>query len=75
MRIERLEVRYTTGDELSAHCVHELICHGEDYRQRSLVIATNVYRLTDAGWRMCLHHASPGHVEAVLQPAPGAALH
>lgn len=30
--------------------------------------ATNVYRLTDTGWRMVLHHASPS-----AQPTPDAA--
>lgn len=45
---------------LAVHHVHEHIAFGADLRSRSLVIATNVYRHTAAGWRMVAHHGSPG---------------
>jgi hypothetical protein len=50
------EVHRFTQAELAVHVVHERIQVGDD---ESLVIATNAYRLTSAGWRMILHHASP----------------
>lgn len=44
---------------LAVHVVHEHI-HVENTPPGAPVIATNVYRLTPDGWRMVLHHASPG---------------
>ncbi|MEO8248760.1 MAG: nuclear transport factor 2 family protein [Burkholderiales bacterium] len=40
------------------------------------VIATNVYLKTAQGWRMAVHHASPGTIdEARLAEAPAQMLH
>lgn len=44
---------------LAVHVVHEHI-RVKNEPARAPVIATNAYRLTPAGWRMVLHHASPG---------------
>ena len=33
--------------------------------QEAYVIATNVYQQTPQGWRMVLHHASPGHPDGL----------
>lgn len=33
--------------------------------QEAYVIATNVYQQTPQGWRMVLHHASPGNPESL----------
>ena len=40
--------------------------------RRAWVVATNVYLKTTQGWRMVLHHASPGRSEVaeVSEPAP-----
>ncbi len=52
--------------DIAIHYVIESISvHGE---LRSEIIATNLYRKTDNGWRMILHHASPGLRLAVNQP-------
>lgn len=48
---------------VSVRCVLENIRHGEDGAQRSLMLATNVYRWSENGWRLCVHHASPGRME------------
>jgi ketosteroid isomerase-like protein len=54
-----LEERQRLHDgSLQVHVVQEYIRVGDDPPQ-SPVFATNVYRLTDSGWRMVLHHASP----------------
>ncbi|WP_448506887.1 YybH family protein [Immundisolibacter sp.] len=45
--------------ELATHVVHEQLGVRGDDNQPPPVVATNVYRRTDAGWRMILHHASP----------------
>jgi len=33
--------------------------------QEAYIIATNVYQQTPQGWRMVLHHASPGNPDAL----------
>jgi ketosteroid isomerase-like protein len=53
----------TEDAELSVRCVLENIRHGEAGAQRSLMLATNVYRWGETGWRLCVHHASPGRLE------------
>ena len=47
---------------LAVHVVHEHISVGGNVPAQSPVTATNVYRLRDGGWRMVVHHASPGPV-------------
>ena len=61
---------YTGGDAVSVHCVYENISYGEDFAQHSVVLATNVYRLTDDGWRICAHHGSPGRAPVVTVETP-----
>jgi ketosteroid isomerase-like protein len=48
---------------LTVHVVHEHIRIGKDTHHQPPVIATNVYRLTENGWRMVMHHASPTRIE------------
>jgi uncharacterized protein (TIGR02246 family) len=55
------ESRYD-DQNLTVHVVHEHIRLGKDSQHQPPVIATNVYRLTDNGWRMVMHHASPTRV-------------
>jgi len=44
---------------LTVHVVHEHIRFSKEGQHQPPVIATNVYRLTEKGWRMVMHHASP----------------
>ncbi|MGI9334714.1 MAG: YybH family protein [Gammaproteobacteria bacterium] len=60
-RVDNIQIMADGG--ISVHCVHENITQGRHGELRGLVIATNVYRATDNGWRMVLHHGSPGAVE------------
>ncbi|UCH53862.1 MAG: nuclear transport factor 2 family protein [Pseudomonadota bacterium] len=55
------EQQRSHGERLAVHVVQEHIRSGGQL-PRAPIIATNVYRLTDGGWRMVLHHASPGVV-------------
>ena len=45
-------------------CVHNLLERVEvltaDGQRQGWVLATNVYHMTAQGWRMVVHHASPG---------------
>ena len=45
---------------LAVHSVYERIAvEGQTGEEPTPLAATNVYRLTDDGWRLWLHHASP----------------
>lgn len=39
--------------------VREYLIIGQETTPRPPILATNVYRMEDAGWRLVLHHASP----------------
>ncbi len=53
----RIEEQHRTEDgNIVVHVVHE---HIELAEQSHTVLATNVYHLTELGWCMVLHHASP----------------
>lgn len=53
----RIEEQHCTEDSnVVVHVVHE---HIELAEQSQTVLATNVYHLTEIGWCMVLHHASP----------------
>jgi ketosteroid isomerase-like protein len=51
---------------LAVHSVHENFTVEGEARPRPPIVATNVYLRTAAGWRMLVHHASPG----VVPPVP-----
>ncbi len=60
MRFEVRHRRFTRNETLSVHCVTESIAHGPRLQSRTTVFATNIYKRTPLGWRMIVHHASPG---------------
>lgn len=70
---------YRMVGSLSVHTVHENITVAAMAEQgESVVVATNVYRLTAGGWRMVLHHGSvaPGTTSRRREdPPPAASLH
>ncbi|HKK04255.1 MAG TPA: nuclear transport factor 2 family protein [Gammaproteobacteria bacterium] len=60
MSFELADVGYTQSGTLSIHTVTENITLRQgDQHLHSRVLATNIYVLTQAGWRLMLHHASP----------------
>jgi len=60
-----LNERRTVEDgAVSVRHVHENIHHGPGFRDTALVLASNVFVREDGGWRMCVHHASPGPAPA-----------
>lgn len=67
--------RYTTSATLSVHVVEENMTLLETHRRQSLILATNVYELTDAGWRMILHHASPSPQQRESSPSRSDLIH
>ncbi len=52
------DARRIESGELVVHLVLERVREGKEHMHHVPVIATNVYRLTQYGWRMVLHHAS-----------------
>lgn len=65
----------SASDGLAVHFVYENIGFGPVPTQRSVVLATNVYRHTDKGWRMVCHHGSPGRVGSMQITEPSGVMH
>lgn len=65
--VQPAEVRKLLTSDLVLHQVHErVLVPGPDGDQVAWVLATNAYLKTPEGWRMVLHHASPG--QAIESP-------
>lgn len=75
LRFQLAGQQYLRGMLLSVHSVYEnIVVIGES--APNPIIATNIYMLTERGWRMLLHHACPAPITA--KPAndtPPAVLH
>lgn len=52
--------RMQSGDTAIHHVLERVQVTGPQGPQSAWVLATNVYLKTALGWRMVLHHASPG---------------
>jgi uncharacterized protein (TIGR02246 family) len=59
MKFKITDRRQTRSADLAVHVLHENIRISGSDKIHPPVVATNVYRLTDSGWRLILHHASP----------------
>lgn len=59
IRLRISQRRVVESGPLSIHYVNEHIHVGKEEEPQFTILATNVYRLTERGWRMILHHASP----------------
>jgi ketosteroid isomerase-like protein len=74
---QRLQVHLSdqvvvAGLLFAVHSLHEniLVRSGRGEGTRSLVIATNVYQRSGDGWRMLLHHGSPGPAPVLRRELP-----
>ncbi|MCP5152500.1 MAG: nuclear transport factor 2 family protein [Chromatiales bacterium] len=72
MRVTPRSTVLARTEELSVHCVTEVIDHGPTLAEQAVVVATNAYRRTEHGWRMVLHHGSPGTGPRRRAPGPEA---
>ena len=71
VRLRATEVRRLDGNNVAVHTLVELLsAPGE--RNTQSVCATNVYELTDGGWRMVVHHATPMEQPAAEKVEPAA---
>jgi uncharacterized protein (TIGR02246 family) len=60
----RMRIRLSNQSQIGAvmvaiHSLHENIVMTGESKARGMIVATNVYHRSAAGWRMVLHHASP----------------
>lgn len=63
LRIRTIDARRYMGSTMAVHSVVEMLAAGGEQANSPPVCATNVYVLTENGWRMTVHHASPGQAE------------
>ena len=71
MQFRLSDVSQYYDQNLAVRVLHENIRLGKDSHFQPPVVATNIYRLTDNGWRMVMHHASPTRTAS----APSTSLH
>ncbi|HWA14077.1 MAG TPA: nuclear transport factor 2 family protein [Burkholderiales bacterium] len=67
--------RVYSGRMMSIHSVYEHVTVAGETRPANPVLATNIYVLTDRGWRMLVHHASPLATAAAARETPPSVLH
>jgi len=67
--------RVSSGRMLSVHSVYEHVTVAGDPRPTHPILSTNIYLLTDRGWRMLVHHASPLAPEAAPRQTAPSVLH
>ncbi len=58
LRVRTVEGRDFKGQTLAVRAVIELVAAPEENAPVTQVLATNVYELTENGWRMVVHHAA-----------------
>lgn len=71
MQFRLSDVSQFYDQNLAVRVLHEHIRVGKDSHFQPPVVATNIYHLTDNGWRMVMHHASPTRSAA----KPSSSLH
>src|SRR5687768_8798067 len=79
LRVRTTDVQVYDGQSVSVRSVVEQLAAPGRTEATHTILATNVYELTESGWRMTVHHASPP-AEPVAQqadepPSPSHTLH
>ena len=60
LRVRTMDAQRFSGQSVAVHSLIEVLSTaGNPQGPSQSVCATNVYELTDAGWRMVIHHATP----------------
>ena len=73
LRVRTTEERRFDGQTLAVHNVIELVAPAGEQSEATSVMATNVFELTEGGWRMIVHHATPApEAPRRAEPAPPA---
>jgi|SRR5665213_311319 len=74
VRVRTTEARRFDGQTVAVHSVVETVTPAGGKGPTGAVYATNVFELTERGWRMVAHHASPV-AEAPASDEPAASAH
>ena len=73
LRVRTTEERRFDSQTLAVHNVIELVAAAGGESEPTSVMATNVFELTEGGWRMIVHHATPApEAPRRAEPAPPA---
>jgi ketosteroid isomerase-like protein len=72
LRVRTTEAHRIAGTSVAVHTVIENVAPPGENAPVALVCATNVYELTEGGWRMVVHHASPMGEVARAEESPTA---
>lgn len=78
LRVRTIDAQRFDGQSLAVHQVVEVLsAPSQPQGPTQSVCASNVYELTDDGWRMVVHHASPMPEAAPAEepPPPAHTLH
>lgn len=59
LRVRAVDVQRFDGNSVAVHALVEVLTAPGQPAPPQTVCATNVYELTEGGWRMVVHHASP----------------
>jgi len=71
IRIRTVDSRRYLGSTMAVHAVVEMLSAPGEQGTSAPVCATNVYVLTENGWRMTVHHASPaGEAPQAVRDVP-----
>ena len=77
LRVRTADVRAFQGQTVAVHTVIERVAPPGENAPITEVFATNVYELTEGGWRMVVHHAvtAPVAEAPVEEEEPESATH
>jgi len=75
LKVRTTEARKFAGQALAVHNVVELVAPPGAESTPTAVFATNIYELTEGGWRMVVHHATPAPEEQARTETPAAPSH
>ena len=75
LRVKPTEQKRFDGQTVAVHTVVEVLTVPGAQGTPQAVLATNVYELGDAGWRMVVHHATPMPEAPAPADEPPASTH
>ena len=75
LRVRATQGKRFSGQALAVHSVVELVAPAGSEASPTPVFATNIYELTEGGWRMVVHHATPAPEEQARPEEPAAPTH
>jgi uncharacterized protein (TIGR02246 family) len=73
LRVRTTEVRRFDGQTVAVHAVVEEVSPRGQQAPLSIVYATNVYELTEGGWRMVVHQAGAAPEPPAREESPPSA--